>query len=117
MLDKATEFDNAYKKSYLEAVEKFRLPYWDYFRPRGTNATYPGITRPGKVTKSDYDFRMPDIFNQEKVMVRIAPQKELLPIENPLYTFKWDKDHGIQMKHWDNPKLFLSICEAVPITS
>lgn len=72
----------------LKAAKKFRLPYWDYWKPRGGPVTFPGVVTDGKQTNFAYDFRIPDIFVAKKVMVR-QPEKrnQLDAIDNPLVSF------------------------------
>lgn len=64
------------------------MPYWDYWKARGGELKFPGV-RFGRDTIFDYDFRMPDIFVATKVMVRAPEAPKLVPIDNPLASFKF----------------------------
>src|SRR5437762_13479326 len=94
------DFPETSRAKYQAAAQKFRLPYWDYYRPRGSTKAgssrtfFPGITLGDGTTSSDYDFSIPKIFLEEKVMCR-TPQKNdgLEPIVNPLLSFKYPKAH------------------------
>ncbi|KAK4182242.1 hypothetical protein QBC35DRAFT_186135 [Podospora australis] len=85
---------------YLDAVKEFRLPYFDYFRPRGGEVTFPGV-RDGKTTTSPYDFRLPDIFMEEKVTLNLAPDNHPDSVWNPLYTYSFQHRRAGQLKHKD----------------
>ncbi|OAP60301.1 hypothetical protein AYL99_05303 [Fonsecaea erecta] len=89
MMAVVREFDRAFQSKYLTAARAFRLPYWDYFRPRDVDAKFPGIKLEGNRTRHDYDFRMPDILNVREVMVRVPPYDKLTVQSNPLYNFKF----------------------------
>ncbi|KIW32469.1 uncharacterized protein PV07_04014 [Cladophialophora immunda] len=89
MLAIVKEFDRPFQSRYLSAAKAFRLPYWDYFRPRDVDARFPGIKLEGNRTRHDYDFRMPDILNVKEVMVRVPPYDKLTVLSNPLYNFKF----------------------------
>lgn len=73
----------------LKAASGFRLPYWDYWKPRGGSVTFPGIVTEGRQTAFDYDFRIPDIFVAKSVMVRKPKGTKLEPIDNPLASFNF----------------------------
>ena len=100
-------FEESHREKHLEAATGFRLPYWDYFRPRAKGANFSGILLPGGRTDSEYDYRMPEIFNLEQVMIRLPPDNRLQPQDNPLYTFAFSKKDGIPDKDW-NERLLVS---------
>ncbi|KAB2569580.1 Tyrosinase [Lasiodiplodia theobromae] len=87
-------------QKYLEAAKQFRLPYWDYFKPReqkdivftrpnGTKATFP------------YDFRLPEVLKQDKLMVyRPGNEEQLGPMDNPLKSFRFPKKGSIPLSQW-----------------
>ncbi|EWG47520.1 hypothetical protein FVEG_07596 [Fusarium verticillioides 7600] len=58
------------KKKYKAAAKKFRLPYWDYYRPRGGPVTFSGVKR---------------------VMVKRLPDNKLIEMPNPFFQFEFDK--------------------------
>ncbi|KAF5635886.1 tyrosinase precursor (monophenol monooxygenase) [Fusarium sp. NRRL 52700] len=82
------------KKKYLAAAQQFRLPYWDYFRPRAyTKTTVPGVTNPKNgTTTTPYDWGAPQIFTLKKVMVRRLPDNELIPMKNPFFQFEFSDE-------------------------
>ncbi|KAF5591026.1 tyrosinase precursor (monophenol monooxygenase) [Fusarium subglutinans] len=82
------------KKKYLAAAEQFRLPYWDYFRPRAySKTTFPGVTNPRKgTTTAPYDWGAPQIFTLREVMVRRLPDNKLVPMKNPFFQFEFSDE-------------------------
>lgn len=94
MVEIAGKYDQPHRQRYLDAAKSFRLPYLDYFRPRGGNVSFPGISR-GSKTSFPYDFRLPDIFNEQKVALKLPPHDNLQTgIDNPLYTYKFTPQSG-----------------------
>jgi tyrosinase len=81
--------------------QKFRLPYFDYYRPRShTTTTFPGITE-GQTTSFPYDFSLPQIFTLEKVML-MKPGATALSLEdNPLNYFNFPSSGMIPISEWD----------------
>ena len=99
--------DEKVKANYRAAAQLFRLPYWDYYRPRGDEVHFPGVTqRQKKQTSFPYDFSLPQIFTMEEVMIRVPPNNEIKLVKNPLYTYKIppqdDKDdwHEYSIDSW-----------------
>ena len=103
--------DEKVKANYRVAARSFRLPYWDYYRPRGDEVHFPGVTqRQKKQTSFPYDFSLPQIFTMEEVMIRLPPNNEIKLVKNPLYTYKFplgsgsDKEtnewNGYSIKDW-----------------
>ncbi|KAF5558860.1 tyrosinase precursor (monophenol monooxygenase) [Fusarium phyllophilum] len=88
------------KKKYLAAAQQFRLPYWDYFRPRAyTKTTFPGVTNPKDgTTTAPYDWSAPQIFTLPEVMVRRLPDNELIPMANPFFQFEFSSDQLNKIK-------------------
>jgi len=96
MVEIAQKYDPPHRERYLKAAKEFRLPYLDYFRPRGGEVTFPG-RRVGNSTRTSfpYDFRLPDIFNEKKIALKLAPRDTLTPDQdNPLYSFKFATKSG-----------------------
>ncbi|KAH7073183.1 common central domain of tyrosinase-domain-containing protein [Paraphoma chrysanthemicola] len=89
MLDIVERYDSRNKPIYQQAVKKFRLPYWDYLRPRDYNAVFPGVARPDGLTSFPYDFRAPLILTMPEVTVRMYPGGKPTTILNPLSTFNF----------------------------
>lgn len=85
MVEIANKFGD--EKRWLNAVSRFRLPFWDYFQPRGGRVKFSG-------TKFAYDFALPSIFTTPEVRV-LRPNKKDWErnkedweiVQNPLYTF------------------------------
>ena len=101
------EFHKSLQPGYLAAARAFRLPYWDYFRPRDVDARFPGIKLEGLRTSYDYDFRMPDILNVRDVMVRMPPDDKLEIRNNPLYNFKFTEELNLD-RDWAKASLKVS---------
>ena len=106
------EFNSSRRPKYLAAAKAFRLPYWDYFRPRDVDARFPGIKLEGLRTRYDYDFRMPDVLNVRDVMVRMPPDDRLSLRSNPLYSFKFTDELNLD-KDWVKADLRVSTPVAV----
>lgn len=106
MVDIANTYNQPHRERYLSACKEFRLPYMDYFRPRGGKVEFPGVVNGRQGTTSfPYDFRLPDIFNVQKVTIRAAPDDELdVNFENPLYTYKFT-DAGGKLSQKDRDTL------------
>lgn len=90
------KFPAQFQRKYQAALKEFRLPYWDYYRPRNKGTvTMPGVGGPGGTTTFEYDFALPQIFVMEQIMVRhYADNDELQPMPNPLRTFSFPKSGG-----------------------
>ena len=78
MVEIADKF--ADKKRWLNAVSRFRLPFWDYFQPRGNGVVFSG-------TSFAYDFALPSIFTTPEVRVLRPKKDDWEKVQNPLYTF------------------------------
>ena len=96
----------------LEAVQKFRLPYYDYFRPRDYETTFPGVTTKRTVDRQrnipgfdsfPFDFAVPQIFTLERVIVQepINGQLRKSYIQNPLRSFWFPLENGMTAKDWE----------------
>lgn len=90
------------RKEYLDAAKQFRMPYWDYFRPRGGKVTFPGIINKEKGTTTyPFDYSAPRIFTDEKIMLRQPPLNKSEPITNPFWHFVFSKHGGtLQDNEW-----------------
>jgi tyrosinase len=100
MLDMANQFGSQADR-YRQAAQKFRLPYFDYYRPRShTTTTFPGITD-GQTTSFPYDFSLPQIFTLEKVMLMKPGATELSLEDNPLNYFTFPTSGMIPTSEWD----------------
>ncbi|MCJ1284989.1 hypothetical protein MMC26_004326 [Xylographa opegraphella] len=76
------------KQDYVEAAKRFRLPYWDYYRPRDYKVTMPGVFQ-GYKTTSPYDYHMPQIFTLQEVMVKTLPDEQLVAMSNPFFQYRF----------------------------
>ncbi|MCJ1439065.1 hypothetical protein MMC27_008456 [Xylographa pallens] len=76
------------KQDYVEAAKQFRLPYWDYYRPRDYQVTMPGVVKHGTTT-APYDYHMPQIFTLQEVMVKTLPDEQLVAMSNPFLQYKF----------------------------
>jgi tyrosinase len=95
MLQIAGKYSNEQRRSeYLKAVEKFRLPFWDYHRPRNYNADSTGITNKNQTTSFPYDFSVPQIFTLTDINVRMYPDDKLVSKANPLHHFRFPDRKG-----------------------
>lgn len=94
MVDIAKTYNEPHRSRYTAACKEFRLPYFDYFRPRGGRVEFPGVVA-GRTTSFPYDFRLPDIFNVQKVTILTAPDDVADPnFDNPLYAYKFSDATG-----------------------
>jgi len=91
-----------FQSKYEAALKEFRLPYWDYFRPRNdTTVNMPGIVEPGGQTHFDYDFSLPRIFVDEEVLVRhYKNNDELRPFPNPFAKYSFPEAGGLSQDDW-----------------
>ena len=86
---------------YQKAVLRFRLPYWDPFRPRGGQVNFPGIG-PGGMVSFPYDFKLPEILNVANVTVlESETSTKLTSISNPLYQFAFPPSGSVSTQEWD----------------
>lgn len=99
MADLAEQYPPANKQTYRDAVKKFRLPYWDYYRPRGKAVTFPGVVNNGTTT-AKYDFSVPQIFTVDKVMLKTPSKNQLEPKDNPLRLFTFPRTGSIPANQW-----------------
>jgi tyrosinase len=100
MADLAEQYPAANKQTYRDAVKKFRLPYWDYYRPRGKAVTFPGVVNNGTTTTATYDFSVPQIFTVEKIMLKTPTKNQLEAKDNPLRLFNFPKTGSIPADQW-----------------
>lgn len=108
MLEIARTFKDPLKQKYLDEVQRFRLPYWDYFRPRAKkDVSFRGIMWPKsrqRLSKDEtsfpYDFSIPQIFTVSKVMVRLPDQTELTEFDNPFASFDFSSG-SFKKEDWE----------------
>lgn len=100
MVQIAGTFPAANRQSYLNAVQKSRMPYIDYSRPRAhKNVTIPAVQGNGATT-IPWDFSIPQILTVEKIMLRTPTNNALTLSDNPLYTFDFPKVGSIPLNQW-----------------
>ncbi|MCJ1404105.1 hypothetical protein MMC11_007330 [Xylographa trunciseda] len=111
MVKKAEEFVGEPMK-WKTAAEDFRLPYWDWLRPRAKQIGHivSGIgTNEKSGNPFDYIFDLPRILKEKKVMVYLPSpgkpneEKKLKSITNPLYSFSFEASTTkIPKDEWDS---------------
>lgn len=96
MIDIADQYaDTKTKNDYLAAALEFRLPYWDYYRPRDGPVNFPGVIDNGKTTSFNYDYRAPIIFTEAEVYARKPPNNSLEKMtSNPFSGFAFNSKTG-----------------------
>lgn len=100
MVDIAKDYDLPYRNQYLDAALDFRLPYWDYFRPRGGPVEFPGVIDKG-TTRFPYDYSLPRIFTEQTVSARYPPNNELRSLSrNPFQSHEFINDESSKIE-WD----------------
>lgn len=104
MVDIAERFPPNSRTKYREAARQFRLPFWDYFRPRGRHSTYPTIRDEKNPNLFDFDFAVPTAITIEKLMIRTPEKDELTLVDNPLCFSYFPEEASavrIQQNDWD----------------
>ena len=88
-------------ENYFSAIRRWRLPFWDYFRPRGGPVTWEAIG-PNDMTDSAYDCGIPDVFTFPSLMIRTSLAGDLIRYPNPLLKFKFpsEEDGGLDQNDW-----------------
>ena len=99
------EADN--KKIYLNAAERFRMPYWDPFVPRNR------VNTDSDAKAVDVEiWGLPKILSAEAVYVKYPKVKVLRAIANPLRAFIFPESEILRkkgrqdFKWWDNKVRF-----------
>lgn len=87
MLEIALTFPDADEQ--VKAAEQFRLPYWDYYRPRDWNGPRQGLP----------NFYAPQVFTLEEVMVQLPGSDKLELIKNPLHHYEFPTE-AIPSSQW-----------------
>jgi hypothetical protein len=88
--------DPTVKSDYLKELKHFRLPYFDYFRPRGPSFSTTALKDINAANlQFAYDFKLPEIFNRDKVFVWNHPDNARDYIDNPLYAYKFGEKPGL----------------------
>lgn len=100
MVKRAQTFPDAGEQ--LKAVQKFRLPYWDYFRPRDYQTTFPGVLTGDGFTNFPYDFSVPQCLTVDRIIVSEPqngkPVRKLIP--NPLRSYTFPLENGLKDSDW-----------------
>ena len=99
MLELADKYPAAEKEKYKAAAQKFRLPYWDYFRPRGGPVRFPGIVDGGSTTFR-YNFNLPRIMWEDELTVKRWDSDKPVRFPNPFRFFKFPSKGGIPGDNW-----------------
>ena len=100
-MDLAEEWESETdKEEYRKAALEFRLPFWDYFRPRGGLVSFPGIFE-DDMTSYPYDYSCPLAYSVDEIDV-ISPSTNLSgPIPNPLRSWKFEENF-LSEKDWQS---------------
>jgi tyrosinase len=96
MLEIAGKFKDT--KRWTDAAKHFRLPYWDYYRPRGRRSSFPGGT-------ASYDFSVPKTITEPNIMLfrpgaTADEEKVRKRTKNPLYSYEFPQDNFMKQQ-WD----------------
>ncbi|KAI9663307.1 MAG: hypothetical protein M1831_002591 [Alyxoria varia] len=98
MVEIAKRYNPTDRAVYLDKVTEFRLPFWDYYRPRGGPVTFPGVIDEGK-TSFPYDYRLPKIFTEKNLFARLYPDNTLKPLpRNPFQYYKFVDEDSRQIE-------------------
>ncbi len=101
MIDTAKLFTGDLKDQYILEALQFRLPFWDYFRPRGGPVEFPGVIDKGTTT-FDYDYSVPRVFTEKTLRVRRPPDNGIEEMDhNPFNYFDLSKANTIPDKDWE----------------
>jgi len=106
MVDLAKQWKTAEnREKYHQAALQFRMPYWDYYRPRGNRVNFPGIIKNG-FTSFAYDYSSPIAFTVDKINVRTAPDDKWTTMANPLHHWDFEEDF-VPEKDWVSSKAYV----------
>lgn len=100
MQDIAAKFSD---EKYHAAAKQFRLPYWDWIKPRQERTTeFPGQGQGGNDTVSfPYSFDMPLACQKEQLRVyQPGDETKLVSIANPLLTYHFPKKNSVTTADW-----------------
>ena len=100
MVEIAKRYDASHRNQYLDAVAQFRLPFWDYFRPRGGPVRFPGIVDEG-TTVFPYDYSLPRIFTEHSVSAHFYPNNQLKSLGRNPFHFHEFSDKESSRIEWD----------------
>ena len=104
MIEVSGRYNEPLKTRFRDAAINFRLPYFDYFRPRRGPGRYvfPGVISGGQ-TVYDYDFSAPAIFTTPSVTVRYFPDGKPRQLSrNPLHHYAFQVKSGqLSTAEWD----------------
>ncbi|KJX93717.1 tyrosinase precursor like protein [Zymoseptoria brevis] len=90
-------------EKYHAAAKQFRLPYWDWIKPRQERTTeFPGQGQGGNDTVSfPYSFDMPLACQKEQLRVyQPGDETNLVSIANPLLTYHFPKKNSVTTADW-----------------
>jgi hypothetical protein len=102
----AKRFDEP--ERWIEAVKKFRHPFWDYYRPRKAELKkselkfpYPGVQNSAiGVTSVDWLFSVPEVLTVPLVKVLRPKCEDWEEIDNPLYSYAFKED-SLTREQWN----------------
>jgi tyrosinase len=92
MVNQALKYtDESTKTKYLEACDRFRLPYWDPCLPRQLGEDHSNDLSSSSTLP--YEFGIPKIVSKPKVFVKKQESSsELSEVDNPLYQYKFPEN-------------------------
>lgn len=105
MIEVAARYPEGSRQRYNDAIKQWRLPYWDYHRPRGGAVTFPGVVDGNGSTDFAYHVNLPKIFEVKSLMVRTTAEDKLELFPNPLASFKFPPEGNptrILDEQWNN---------------
>lgn len=112
MFDVADRYNEPLKTRFRNAAFNFRLPYWDYYRPRKGPGrfVFPGVIDQNQ-TAYDYDYSAPAIFTAPTVTVRYFPDGRRRQLErNPLSHFPFESETGqLTSDEWNRISINVSV--------
>lgn len=105
---------------YLAAARRFRLPFWDWHKPRAKKpVVFQGVKKDG-ATDFTYDFGLPRVF-QESTLLICSPdpnnrdnEVKAVPFPNPLLTYYFPKSGSISSDDWkalDTSDIAAKVCD------
>lgn len=87
-------------QQYKDAAKRFRLPYWDWIKPRARRTTnFPGV---GGRVSYPFNYDLPLCLTAEQLMVfDVENPLQLTPIDNPLLTFVFPTTGGLSSNEFN----------------
>ncbi len=100
MIEIANKYSPEFQNDYVNAAQLFRLPFWDYYRPRGGPVEFPGVVDQEK-TSFPYDYSLPRVLTEKTISVRIHPHNELKQLPHNPFRFYEFQPGSLPPDEWD----------------